>query len=103
MHDDNEWAKRKSIVDSHNVQNAQSGHLGYWDHLSTDEWMLTFNNQFKEQLYKRDFNHVYADYLEQIRAFIRSVYPLDVRANQLCAVLLYWHIATTLEAAFFLT
>ncbi len=100
MHDDDEWATRKRIVDRHN---AQGGHLGYWDHLSTDEWMPMFSNQFKEQLYKRDFNRVYADYLEQIHTFIHSVYSPDVRANQLCKVLIYWHVVTTLEAAYFLT
>ncbi len=100
LHDDREWAKRKQIVDD---CNACGERLSYWDHLSTDEWTPTFNTEFKEQAYAADFNRVYENYLEWIRAFIHSIYPPDVRDNQMCTVLIYWHLVVSLEAAFFLT
>ncbi len=100
LNDDMEWAKRKKIVDDHN---AHGGHLSYWDHLLTHEWTPTFNAEFKEQEYVNDFNRIYEDYLGPIRAFIRNIYPTDMRSNQMCAVLIYWHLVETLEAAFFLT
>ncbi len=65
LHDDKEWAKRKKIVDDHNVHGE---YLSYWDHLSTDEWMPMFNTEFKEQAYATDFNQVYEDYLGPVRA-----------------------------------
>ncbi len=100
LNDDVEWAKRKKIINNHN---AKGGHLSYWDHLPTGEWTLTYNAKFKEQDYVKDFNRVYEDYLGVIRAFIHAVYPTNVRSNQMCAVLIYWHVVETLEAAFFLT
>ncbi len=99
LHDDKEWAKQKKIVDDHNVRGER---LSYWDHLSTDEWVPMFDAEFKEQAYVTEFNHVYEAYLERIRVFICSVYPPNVRDNQMCALLIYWHLVTSLEAAFFL-
>ncbi len=100
LRDLKEWARQRAIVDDHN---AHGGHLSYWDHLPTDEWMPPFDSEAKEQAYIADFNRVYETYLEQIRAFIHSVYPPDVRDNQICVALIYWNIVTTLEATFFLT
>ncbi len=60
MHDVKQWAKRKDIVDDHNVHGES---LSYWDHLPTDEWTLPFNYEIKEQAYATDFNQVYETYL----------------------------------------
>ncbi len=62
-----------------------------------------YNAKYKEEEYVEDFDRVYEDYLGAIRAFIRAIYPMTVRSNQMCAALIYWHIVETLEAAFFLT
>ncbi len=86
-------------MDDHN---ARGELLSYWDHLLTNEWTPPFNTELKEQAYAADFNGVYEDYLDQIHAFIRSVYPPEVRDIQICAALIYWHLVMTLEAAFFL-
>ncbi len=94
-----EWTRWKRIVDVHN---AHGGHLSYWDHLPTNEWTPPFDTEIREQVYVTDFNRVYENYLGQIRAFIHSVYPPDVRDIQLCMALIYWNMVTMLEAAFFL-
>ncbi len=106
--DARDWARRKMIVDDHN---ANGGHLSYWDHLPTDEGTPPFDHkiifyinyvrsysEIKEQAYAADFNRIYETYLEQIHVFILSMYPSDVRDIQLCAVLIYWNMVTTLEA-----
>ncbi len=53
LQDDKEWAKWKKIVDDHNMH---GGHLSYWDHLPTNEWMLPFDTKIREQAYAADFN-----------------------------------------------
>ncbi len=87
-------------MDDHNIHGK---HLSYWDHLPTDEWTPPFDSEIKEQEYIADFNQVYETYLGQIHAFIHSVYPPNMRDNQICAALIYWNMVVTLEAAFFLT
>ncbi len=100
MQDTEEWARQKAIVDDHN---ARGEHLSYWDHLPTDEWTPPFDSEIKEQAYIMDLNRVYENYLGPIHAFNRTVYPPEVRDVQTCAILIYWNMVMTLEAAFFLT
>ncbi len=70
--DSKDWTKRIAIVDDHN---AKGGHLSYWDHLPTDEWMPPFDSEAKEQAYAEDFNQIYEQFLGPIlHSFVKCTW-----------------------------